>query len=79
MNEWTRSQFLFLLRYPCLSDRELGRAIGRSERAVEAIREAVHSWHRGGAFNSSALSRMMLGILEHRRGPIVCAACAEAA
>ena len=79
MNEWTPTQFRLLLRYPCLSDRELARALGRSERAVDAIREAVHSWHRGGGFNASALTNMMRTVLEQRRGAIICAACAEPA
>ena len=73
MRRWTEVEFASLHRHPLMAATELAERIGRSIGGVEVVRWGVHEWHSGG--NVSALSRMMLGILDGNRGLSTCSDC----
>jgi hypothetical protein len=46
---------------------------GRSQGAINVVREGVHSYHVGG--NVSMFSQMMLNYLNHKRSTLECLKC----
>lgn len=71
---WTIEEFNFLLNNPQLNSSELTEKLpGRTEDAIQIVRNGIHSWHLG--LNISMLSKMMVSRLE--KGEFLCPICQE--
>jgi hypothetical protein len=74
--KWTPEEFETLLNNDHLSHNELANKLGtRSAGAVEAVREAICSFHKGIKFSETALSEMMKLRLGKGQGFLSCPIC----
>ena len=74
MSLWTLPEFITLLQNDTLSDADAGKLIGRSDGAIDVVREGVDAWHRGR--NHSMLNQEQVDHLNaSSRTKYVCARC----
>jgi hypothetical protein len=72
--DWSSEEFETLISNAHLSNKELTHLLpGRTEGAIDVVRQAIHSFHTGG--NTSMLSKMMRQRLETKQQPITCPIC----
>lgn len=73
---WSREEFNLLLQYPHTSSETLTQQLPRrTVRAIEVVRQGVHSSHRGNTV--SMLSQMMIRRLQAQQGMVVCPVCRD--
>jgi hypothetical protein len=76
MSKWTPEEFEILLNNNDLSHKELSSKLAtRSAGAIEAVREAICSFHKGTIFAQTALSEMMHIRLKKGHGSLICPRC----
>ena len=74
---WTEDEFRILLNSPKLSDVELNQGPLRSRPlgAIGFVRAGIHAYHPEKRNSGGILSKMMIRILEEKRGHICCPKC----